>query len=144
MAAALRDAPRSSLAAVCSGHAQNARDLAREYGIADVYPDFDTALAEASVDAVYLATPVGLHAPHALAALKAETGSLDAVAQLVRVNCFVNSAPGFADQAKVANGASELLAEAFGTAGRHTRCAIGAAELPLNAAVELDLIVELR
>jgi len=81
---------------------------------------------------------------NALAAVKAETGSLDAVAQIVRVNCFVNSAPGFADQAKVANGASELLVDVFGSAGRHTRCAIGAAELPLNAPVELDLIVELR
>ena len=79
----------------------------------------------------------------ALAAVKAEAGSLDVVAQVVRVNCFVNSAAGFADQAKVANGASELLGELFGSAGTHTRCAIGVAELPLNAAVELDLIVEL-
>jgi len=81
---------------------------------------------------------------NALAAVKAETGSLDDIAQVVRMTCFVNSAPGFVDQAKVANGASELLADVFGSAGRHTRCAIGAAELPLNAAVELDLIVELR
>ena len=80
---------------------------------------------------------------NALAAVKAEAGSLDVVAQVVRVNCFVNSAAGFADQAKVANGASELLGELFGSAGTHTRCAIGVAELPLNAAVELDLIVEL-
>ena len=79
-----------------------------------------------------------------LAAVKAQTGSLDDIAQIVRVTCFVNSAPGFADQAKVADGASELLGEVFGSAGRHTRCAIGAAELPLNAAVEVDLIVELR
>ncbi len=81
---------------------------------------------------------------NALAAVKAEIGSLDEVAQVVRVNCFVNSAPGFTDQAKVANGASELLAKIFTNAGLHTRCAIGAAELPLNAAVELDLIVEVR
>ncbi len=81
---------------------------------------------------------------NALAAIKAELGSLDEVAQVVRVNCFVNSAAGFTDQAKVANGASELLAEVFGSAGIHTRCAIGAAELPLNAAVELDIIVQVR
>ncbi len=79
---------------------------------------------------------------NALAALRAELGSLDAVARVVRLNVFVNSSPGFTEQAKVANGASELLAEVFGEAGRHTRCAIGAAELPLNAPVELDLIVE--
>ncbi len=83
-----------------------------------------------------------LAALNALAALKAELGSLDRIAQVVRVNCFVNSAAGFTDQAKVANGASELLAAIFGSAGQHTRCAIGAAELPLNAAVELDMIVQ--
>ena len=79
---------------------------------------------------------------NALAAVRALTGSLDAIAQVVRVNVFVNSAGGFTDQAKVANGASELLVAVFGEAGRHTRCAIGAPELPLNAPVELDLIVE--
>ena len=79
---------------------------------------------------------------NALAAIKAEVGSLDAVRRIVRVNCFVNSAAGFTDQAKVANGASEVLKDIFGDVGVHTRCAIGAAELPLNAAVELDLIVE--
>jgi len=78
---------------------------------------------------------------NALAAVRAELGSLDAVVCVVRLNVFVNSAGGFTDQAKVANGASELLAEIFGPAGRHTRCAIGAAELPLNAPVELDLAV---
>jgi len=81
---------------------------------------------------------------NALAAIKAETGSLDAVARVVRLNVFVNSAGGFTDQAKVANAASDLLVELFGEAGRHSRCAIGAAELPLNAPVELDLIVQVR
>ena len=81
---------------------------------------------------------------NALAALKADVGSLDAVVRIVRVNCFVNSSPGFTDQAKVANGASEVLVEVFGDVGIHTRCAIGAAELPLNAPVELDLIVEVE
>ena len=54
----------------------------------------------------------------------------------------MNSAAGFTDQAKVANGASELLQKIFGETGRHSRCAIGAAELPLNSPVELDLILE--
>jgi len=78
---------------------------------------------------------------NALAAVRAELGTLDAVARVVRLNVFVNSAPTFTDQPKVANGASELLLEIFGDAGRHTRCAVGAAELPLDAPVELDLIV---
>ena len=79
---------------------------------------------------------------NALAAIKAEAGSLDAVRRVVRLNVYVNSADDFTDQAKVANAASELLVELFGDAGRHSRCAIGAAELPLNAPVELDLIVQ--
>ena len=81
---------------------------------------------------------------NALAAVAGVVGSLDCVRRIVRMNLFVNSAAGFTDQAKVANGASELLVSIFGEAGRHTRCAIGAAELPLNAPVELDLVVEIR
>ena len=85
---------------------------------------------------------------NALAAVKqalaadGQGDSLERVTRVVRLNVFVNSAAGFTDQAKVANAASELLLAAFGDAGRHTRCALGAAELPLNAPVELDLIVE--
>jgi len=79
---------------------------------------------------------------NALAAVRAEVGTLDAVVRVVRLNVFVNSAAGFVEQAKVANGASELLVEIFGPAGRHTRVALGAAELPLDAAVELDIVVE--
>ncbi len=79
---------------------------------------------------------------NALAAVAGLVGSIDAITRIVRVNVFVNSSPGFTDQAAVANGASEMLAEVFGEPGRHTRCAIGAAELPLDAAVELDMIVE--
>jgi len=87
---------------------------------------------------------------NALAAVKlalgdGETpGELARVTRVVRMNVFVNSAPGFTEQAKIANAASELLLAAFGEAGRHTRCAIGAAELPLDAPVELDLVVEVR
>jgi len=79
---------------------------------------------------------------NALAAISGLVGSIDCITRIVRVNVFVNSSAGFTDQAKVANGASEMLAEVFGEAGRHTRCAIGAAELPLDAAVELDMVVE--
>ena len=85
---------------------------------------------------------------NALAAVKQalgdgdKPGELSRVTRIVRMNVFVNSAPGFCDQAKIANAASELLLAAFGEAGRHTRCAIGAAELPLDAPVELDLVVE--
>jgi enamine deaminase RidA (YjgF/YER057c/UK114 family) len=87
---------------------------------------------------------------NALAAVKQalgdgdKPGELSRVTRIVRMNVFVNSAPGFRDQAKIANAASELLLAAFGDAGRHTRCAIGAAELPLGAPVELDLVVEVR
>jgi enamine deaminase RidA (YjgF/YER057c/UK114 family) len=81
---------------------------------------------------------------NALAVVCSLTGSLDAVVRVVRVNGFVNSAPGFTDQAAVVNGASQLLTDIFGEPGKHTRCAIGAAELPLNAPVEIDLVVEVR
>jgi enamine deaminase RidA (YjgF/YER057c/UK114 family) len=79
----------------------------------------------------------------ALAALRSEAGSLDAVARIVKLSVFVASAPGFTDQPKVANGASDLLAEACGDAGRHAREAIGVGELPLGAPVEVSMIAEL-
>ena len=81
---------------------------------------------------------------NALGALRGEIGSLDRVVRIVRLNVFVNSAPGFTDQARVANAASELLEQIFGDAGPHTRCAVGAAELPLNSPIELDLIAEVE
>jgi enamine deaminase RidA (YjgF/YER057c/UK114 family) len=83
-----------------------------------------------------------LCAINALAALNAALGGLDAIKRIVKVEVFVNSAAGFTDQALVANGASELLQELFGQAGQHTRAAVGVAELPLDAAVEVCLIVE--
>ena len=81
---------------------------------------------------------------NALAAARSVVDSLDDLARVVRVNVFVNSAVGFTDQAKVANGASELLGEIYDQSGRHTRCAVGAAELPLNSPVEVDLVFEVR
>jgi enamine deaminase RidA (YjgF/YER057c/UK114 family) len=79
---------------------------------------------------------------NALAIAEDTLGSLDAVARVVRLTCHVASAPGFIEQHLVANGASELLGEIFGESGRHARLALGAAELPLNAPVEVELILE--
>lgn len=78
---------------------------------------------------------------NALAAAASVAGGLDAIREVVRVLVFVNSAPGFTDQALVANGASELLGEVFGEAGRHVRSAVGVASLPKGAAVEVELVV---
>jgi enamine deaminase RidA (YjgF/YER057c/UK114 family) len=81
---------------------------------------------------------------NALAAVAAEIGGLENIARVVRVTGYVASAPGFTEQAKVLNAASELLAEVFGETGRHSRAALGAAELPLGAPVEVEMIVEVR
>jgi len=81
---------------------------------------------------------------NALSALRAEIGSLDNVSRIVRLNVLVNSTGGFTEQAQVANGASDFLLEVFGDTGRHTRTAVGAAELPLNAPVELDITAEIN
>jgi enamine deaminase RidA (YjgF/YER057c/UK114 family) len=78
----------------------------------------------------------------ALSALRAELGSLDRVKRIVKVTVWVASAEGFTDQPKVANGASDLLTEVFGDAGKHARAAVGAPELPLGAPVEVELIAE--
>ena len=79
----------------------------------------------------------GLAAVHALV-------GIDAVVRVVKVVGFVNSAPGFTGQPGVVNGASELFGEVFGDAGSHARSAVGVAELPLDAPVEVELIVEVR
>jgi enamine deaminase RidA (YjgF/YER057c/UK114 family) len=79
-----------------------------------------------------------------LAAVKAEVGSLDAIARVVKLTVFVASGPGFGDQPKVANGASELLEQVLGDAGKHARAAVGVAELPFNIPVEVDFVVEVR
>jgi enamine deaminase RidA (YjgF/YER057c/UK114 family) len=79
-----------------------------------------------------------------LAQIKAALGSLDRVERIVKLGVFVNSAPGFTDQPKVANGASELMQEVFGEAGRHARSAVGVAILPLGVAVEIDAIVAVK
>ena len=76
-----------------------------------------------------------------LAQLKAALGSLDRVERIVKLGAFINSTGDFTDQPKVANGASELMAEVFGEAGRHARSAVGVPVLPLGAAVEVDAVV---
>lgn len=78
-----------------------------------------------------------------LAQLKA-AGVLDKVERVVKLGAFVNSTGDFTDQPKVANGASELMAEVFGEAGRHARSAVGVPVLPLAAAVEVDAIIAVR
>ena len=79
-----------------------------------------------------------------LAQIKAALGSLDRVERIVKLGVFVNSAPDFTDQPKVANGASELMQDVFGEAGRHARSAVGVAVLPLGVAVEVDAIVAVK
>ena len=78
----------------------------------------------------------------ALAALQAALGTLDRVKGIVKLDVFVASATGFTDHPKVANGASDLLVEVFGDEGRHARAAVGVPELPLGAAVEVALLVQ--
>ena len=75
-----------------------------------------------------------------LAQARSALGSLDRVARVVKLGAFVCSAPGFTDQPKVANGASELMVEIFGDNGRHARSAVGVPVLPLGAVVEIDAI----
>lgn len=79
---------------------------------------------------------------NALAVVRAELGSLNAVTRIVRLGGHVASADGFTQQPAVVNGASDLLVSIFGEAGRHARLALGTYELPLGAAIELELIIE--
>lgn len=79
---------------------------------------------------------------NALSAIKSHCGSLDTVKGIIRMTVYVASASGFTDQHLVANGASDLLVQVFGTAGRHARLSLGSPVLPLDAPVELEMIVE--
>jgi enamine deaminase RidA (YjgF/YER057c/UK114 family) len=79
-----------------------------------------------------------------LAQMKAALGSLDRVERVVKLGVFVNSTPDFTAQPKVANGASELMQDVFGEAGRHARSAVGVTVLPLGVAVEVDAIVAVK
>ncbi|MGE0650624.1 MAG: RidA family protein [Alphaproteobacteria bacterium] len=83
-----------------------------------------------------------LCAVNIIAQTKAALGDLDRVTRIVRLGGFVASANGFTDQSKVVNGASDLMVDVFGDAGRHARAAVGVNTLPLGAAVEIDAIIE--
>lgn len=95
--------------------------------------DLDTARGEARICIL-----------QGLASLRATLGSLDRIERVIKVTGFVASASGFNAQPKVIDAASDLLAEIFGEAGRHARAAVGVAELPRNAAVEIEMIVACR
>ena len=79
-----------------------------------------------------------------LAVLKRELGSLDRVAEVLTVNGYVNAAPGFANAPEIINGASDLLVQVFGEAGRHVRAAVGLNALPRNALVEVQMTVRVK
>ena len=83
-----------------------------------------------------------LCAMNALAAASTQTGGVGGISRIVKVTGFVASAPGFNEQPQVINGASEFLGEIFGEAGLHARAAVGVAELPMDAPVEIELVVE--
>lgn len=108
--------------------------LAEPQGRGAVTPDRqDDAVAAARIAAI-----------NAVAALRSAAGSLDEIVRIVKLTVFVSSAPGFTNQHLVANGASALVGEIFGDAGRHVRSAIGVASLPLDASVEVELIAACR
>lgn len=95
--------------------------------------DLDVAAGQAAARACGLAL---------LAQARAALGSLDGVSRVVKLTGFVNSTPDFTDQPEVVNGASDLMAEVFGDAGRHARAAVSAASLPRGVAVEVEAIFE--
>lgn len=117
--------------------------------LSGVLPFRDGALAwtgklgrDLTVEQGYEAAKVSLL--NGLAIVRSQLGTLDRVKQVVRLVGHVASAEGFRQQPAVINGASDLLVGLFGEAGRHARVAVGAAELPLNAPVELELIIQIR
>jgi enamine deaminase RidA (YjgF/YER057c/UK114 family) len=98
----------------------------------------------AEVDEATAAACARTCALNGVAAVAALIGSVDDIVRVVKVVGFVASAPGFTGQPKVVNGASEVLGEIFGDSGVHARSAVGVAELPLGAPVEVELVVEVR
>ena len=79
---------------------------------------------------------------NALSQIKAALGDLDRVKKFIRLSGYVNSDPSFTDQPKVINAASDLLADIFGDAGKHSRVAIGVSSLPLGSAVEIEFLAK--
>ena len=101
-----------------------------------------TGKVGAEVDVAQAKALARVCALNALAAAAAAAGGLAAITRIVKVTGFVASAPDFTDQPLVVNGASELLVEVFGDAGRHARSAVGVAALPRDTPVEVELIAE--
>jgi len=97
----------------------------------------DVVLADAQRAAELCAINILAQAKAAL------SGDLSRISRVVKLNGFVASAPGFIEQHLVINGASNLIANVLGDAGKHARAAVGVAQLPLNAAVEIDAILEI-
>ncbi|MCO6178166.1 RidA family protein [Ciceribacter sp. RN22] len=102
-----------------------------------------TGLVGADVDLAAAQRAAELCAINILAQTKAALGDLGRIARVIKLNGFVASAPGFTEQHLVINGASNLIANVLGDAGKHARAAVGMAALPLNAAVEIDAILEI-
>ena len=94
---------------------------------------------EISVEEAYDAARIA--ALRLIAEVKAVIGDLDRVERIVKVNGYVNAVPGFGQQPKVINGASELFEAVFEEKGKHARCAIGVGSLPSNAPVEVEMVV---
>lgn len=105
----------------------------RVHGKAGAEVDLETARNEARICTL-----------QGLACLRDVLGSLDRVEQILKINGYVASAPAFNDQPKVLDAASDLLVEIFGAVGRHARAAVGVAELPRNAVVEIEMTVAYR
>jgi enamine deaminase RidA (YjgF/YER057c/UK114 family) len=82
-------------------------------------------------------------AVNCLSAVKSVIGNLDKIEHIVKLTVFVNSSPNFIGQPKIANGASEFLIEVFGEKGKHARSAVGVSGLPLNAPVEVEMVVKI-
>jgi enamine deaminase RidA (YjgF/YER057c/UK114 family) len=85
-----------------------------------------------------------LCAANVLRAVRKHVGSLDAIERVVRITGYVNSDPEFTEQHLVINGASQLVRDVFGEAGRHARTALGLAQLPLGSSVEVEMILDLK
>jgi enamine deaminase RidA (YjgF/YER057c/UK114 family) len=119
--------------AYVSGQLPKVDGEVRVFGKVGAEVDVETARGEARICIL-----------QGLASLKAALGSLDRVERVLKVGGFVASAPGFNAQPKVIDAASDLLVEVFGEIGRHARAAVGVAELPRNAAVEIEMTVAYR
>ena len=138
----LPDAPKPVAAYVPSVHAQGLIFVSGQIPLKEgSLMATGTVPSETAVDqAVSAARQCAINA---LAVLKSSLeGDLDRVRRIVRIGVFVASDPGFTDQPLVANGASELMLEVFGDAGRHARAAVGSVALPLNASVEVELVAQ--